>query len=210
MCNNFSMTRRYEQRRRAEQQEATRRRIVEAAIELHGTTGPARTTMSAVAERAGVQRNTLYRHFSDERMLLYACSALHGEQHPLPSPDDWREIREPVARARRGLGELYAYFEQNEAMIANVLRDAEVDPVTREVSTVRLGEPLAALRGALLDGWARSRGRRRARLEAMLDLAMSFHTWQSLVRDSGLASAGAAELMAAALGCAYGRPVDSA
>jgi AcrR family transcriptional regulator len=205
MCNNFAMTRRYEQRRRAEQQEETRRRIVEAAIELHGTTGPARTTMSAVAERAGVQRNTLYRHFPDERSLLYACSGVHGERHPLPGAEDWLEVADPVARARRGLGDLYAYFEQNEAMLANVLRDAEVDPVTREVSTLRLGEPVAALKRALLDGWPRAQGRRRARLEALVDLAMSFHTWQSLVRDSGLASAGAAELMASTLGCVEAR-----
>lgn len=195
------MARRYEQRRRAAKQEETRLRIVEAAIELHGTTGPARTTMSAVAERAGVQRNTLYRHFPDERALLYACSGLHGARHPLPSADGWRAIRDPLERARHGLGELYAHFERNEAMIANVTRDAEVDPVTREISTERMSEPMGALRSALLDGWARARGRRRTRLEAMIDLALSFRTWQSLVRDGGLDSADAAELMATTLGC---------
>jgi AcrR family transcriptional regulator len=193
------MTRRYEQRRRAEQQEETRRRIVEAAVELHAATGPARTTLSAVAERAGVQRNTLYRHFPDERSLLYACSGLYSGQHPLPSPDGWVAIADPVERARNGLGELYAYWEQNEQMMANVIRDAEVDPVTREVQAHRTAEPMAALRGALLAPWPRGRGFKR--LEAAVELALGFRTWQSLVRESGLTSAVAADLMATSLGC---------
>ncbi|HEU4703791.1 MAG TPA: helix-turn-helix domain-containing protein [Conexibacter sp.] len=193
------MTRTYQQRRRAEQQEETRLRIVEAAIELHATTGPARTTMSAVAERAGVQRNTLYRHFPDERALLDACSGLHGAQHPLPSPDAWAEIEDPVARARHGLSELYAYWEANEAMVANVLRDAEVHAATREVSRRSWGPPLAAMRQTLLAAWPRGRGRRR--LEAAVELALDFRTWQSLVRGSGLGGAAAADLMATTLGC---------
>jgi AcrR family transcriptional regulator len=200
MCNNLGMARKYEQTRRAEKQEDTRRRIVEAAVELHGVLGPAGTPMSAVAERAGVQRNTLYRHFPDQRSLLYACSGLHGAEHPLPSPDGWYEIGDPVERARRGLGALYAYWEENEAMTANVLRDAEVDPLTREVSSRSWGEPMGAIRDALLAAWPRGRGRKR--LAAAVDLAMAFHTWQSLVRGSELTSAAAADLMATTLGCA--------
>lgn len=200
------MTRRYEQRRRAAQQEETRLRIVEAAVELHGIAGPARTTMSAVAERAGVQRNTLYRHFPDERSLLDACSGLHAQQHPLPSAGDWTAIEDPVARARHGLGQLYAYWEANEAMVANVLRDAEVHEATREVSERGWGPPLAAMRDALLAGWPRGRGHGRRRVEAAVELALGFRTWRSLVRGSGLSSAAAADLMATALGCVAAAP----
>ena len=103
------MARKYEQKLRAEKQDETRRRIVEAAVELHGTVGPGATSLSAVAERAGVQRNTLYRHFPDERTLLFACSGHYSSQHPVPSTEGWSDIADPVERARHGLRALYAY-----------------------------------------------------------------------------------------------------
>src|SRR4051794_30065455 len=130
------MGRKYELRKRAERQEETRRRIVEAAVDLHGTIGPARTTVSAIAERAGVQRHTYYRHFPDDRTLGLACSGLYAERNPMPDPEPWRGIPDPEKRLRRGLEELYAYFERNEPMLSNVTRDAEVDPVTAELAAL--------------------------------------------------------------------------
>ena len=103
------MTRRYELKRGAEQQEATRRSIVEATMGLHESVGPARTTVSAVAERAGVQRLTVYRHFPDERALLAACSGHWVATNPAPDPGPWRKIRDPQERLRRALGEIYAF-----------------------------------------------------------------------------------------------------
>ena len=104
------MARKYEQRKRAEQQEETRERIVRAAVDLHRRVGPARTSLSAIAEEAGVQRNTLYRHFPDEGSLFQACSGAFFAEHPLPDPAPWKELDDPVERARRALGELYAYW----------------------------------------------------------------------------------------------------
>ncbi|MGH2968148.1 MAG: TetR/AcrR family transcriptional regulator, partial [Solirubrobacteraceae bacterium] len=103
--------------------QATRRRITEAAMELHGTIGPARTTMTAVAERAGVQRQTVYRHFANEEELLAACSRHFEAQHPLPDAGRWREIADPAERLRIALYELYAWYETTGAMWTNVLRD---------------------------------------------------------------------------------------
>ncbi len=80
----FVMARTYTLKRRAERQAQTRRRIVEATVDLHSTLGPARTTISDVAERAGVQRHTVYAHFPTERDLFYACSGLALERDPLP------------------------------------------------------------------------------------------------------------------------------
>lgn len=194
------MTRKYEQTRRAEQQEATRLRIVEAAVELHRTEGPARTTMSAIAELAGVQRNTLYRHFPDERAVLSACSAHFYAEHPIPAVDGWNTIVDPGERLRHGLGQLYAHWAETEEMTANVLRDAEVNPLVNEMLTTLGGPPLAAVREALLDAWPA--GRRTPDLEAALDLALRFPTWQSLVRGSGLSTVAAAILMARVVGCA--------
>ena len=69
-----AMKRRYELKERARRQAETKQRIVEAAVALHTSVGPARTTISAIAERAGVERHTVYAHFPDERTLFRACS----------------------------------------------------------------------------------------------------------------------------------------
>jgi AcrR family transcriptional regulator len=188
------MSRKYEQRKRAEQQDETRARIVRAAVELHGLLGPARTTVSAVAERAGVQRNTLYRHFPDDRSLVQACSALFGGENPLPDPAEWTETTDPLERARRALGELYAFWQQHEQLVGNVLRDAETDELIRETSAESWGVALAEIRDTIAAAWPR--GRQRKRVVAAAALAIDFRTWQSLVRHSGLSSQAAAQLMA--------------
>lgn len=189
------MSRKYELKRRAEQQELTRRRIIEAAIELHRTKGPARTTFSDVARRAGVQRHTLYRHFPDERALGMACSGHFSELHPPPDPAPWRSIVEPEDRLRRGLRELYDYFERTEDMFSCVLRDAEIDPLTREMLELRHRGPMERIREALAEGLPD-----KPRVMAALDLALDFHTWRNLVRRSELDREAAAETMIAALG----------
>src|SRR6187200_1095532 len=117
------MTRTYTLKRRAEQQAETRQRIVEAAVDLHGTVGPARTTFSMVAERAGVQRNTLYAHFPDERSLLLACSALSLERDPLPDPSSWRGIEDAEERLGVALAAIYAWYARNADLAGCVLRD---------------------------------------------------------------------------------------
>src|SRR5688572_23043788 len=126
--------------------EATRRRITEAAMELHGSVGPARTTMSAVAERAGVQRQTVYRHFPTEDDLFDACSGHFAETHPRPDVDAWRAVADPAERLEAALDELYAYYEGTEAMYTNLLRD--------ETLVAPVGARLPRFR-AYLDGAAR-------------------------------------------------------
>ena len=116
-----SLTRTYTLKKRAEQQAQTRQRIVEAAVDLHGTVGPANTTFSMVAERAGVQRHTLYAHFPDERSLLLACSALHGDRHPMPDAAVWRDIADRRERLETGLGAVYDWYARNESLTACVL-----------------------------------------------------------------------------------------
>ena len=118
--------RKYELKKRADDVAATRRRITEAAVALHGTLGPSRTTMSAVAEQAGVERRTLYRHFPTEADLFAACSAHYFSTNPWPDLGSWRAIPDPTRRLARALYELYAYYERTEPMLSNVLRDAEL------------------------------------------------------------------------------------
>jgi AcrR family transcriptional regulator len=186
------MARTYTLKRRAEQQAETRLRIVEAAVELHGTLGPAHTTISMVAEQAGVQRHTFYAHFPTERDLLFACSALSLERSPLPDPEPWRRIEDRAKRLRQGLGEIYAWYERNAALAGCVLRDAEQHDLTREIAGLRYGPYMTAYQDVLGAGLT-------AKQRAMLQLALSFFTWRTLARDGGLKRAAAIGVMVQAI-----------
>lgn len=187
------MTRKYDMKRRARRQEETRRRIVEATVELHKTVGTARTTISAIAEKAGVQRLTVYRHFPDERALFSACTGHWRAANPLPDPASWTQVIDPEERLRVALSEVYAYHRRTEPMIANVIRDAQVHPLTREVA-----EPYfrhwERMRYVLATGWG-VEDEHLALLLAALAHALDFQTWRSLARQQGLNDEQAAELM---------------
>jgi AcrR family transcriptional regulator len=186
--------RKYELKKRAEEMADTRRRITEAAIDLHGSVGPSRTTMSAVAERAGVERRTLYRHFPTEADLFTACSAHYFAAHPWPDLRAWSAIRDPQERLTRALDELYAYYEDTESMLRNVLRDAELVDVARDAVA-----PLRAYLDAaadLLVAGRPARGRRRELLEGAVRHALDFATWRSLSAN-GVGRADAVTLVAA-------------
>lgn len=194
--------RRYRKRLRAEQEKRTRERITKAAVKLHGSVGPARTTVSAVAREADVQRATVYRHFPDEASLFAACTAHYWAANPMPDPGAWSSIPAPAKRLRRALGELYGFYRRTEGMLEKTGRDA---PLVEAMAT-----PVAAFR-AYLDAVADAivtgrpeRGRARARLRAAVGHAISFPTWQSLVRQQGLAETDAVALMAALVESAGG------
>src|SRR2546423_4242678 len=104
------MARKYELKQRADSVSETRQRIVEATVELHTELGPARTTISAIAERAGVQRLTVYRHFPDERALFEACSGHWAAENPAPDPATWAAVDDPEERRRIALIEIYAFY----------------------------------------------------------------------------------------------------
>jgi AcrR family transcriptional regulator len=194
--------RRYEKRARAAQEEATRQRVVEAAIELHGTVGPARTTISAIAERAGVRRATVYRHFPDERALLLGCSSAWVERNPLPDPAAWASIADPAARLEAALDALYGWHEQVEPMLSAILRDMDAVPVIAELQTGRLAY-LADVEDGLVRGWG-ARGRAATRLRAALGLALDFFAWRTL-HERGLGRADAVAVMTAAVRAAGAR-----
>ena len=163
------MTRTYTLKKRAEQQAETRRRIVEAAVELHGSVGPALTTLSQVAERAGVQRHTLYAHFPDERSLYLACSGLTLERDPLPDAEAWRTVEDQRERLSIGLLAIYRWYDRNAELTGCVLRDAEYHPLTKDIAALRFGPYWAAYQEVL--GVALN-----MRQRAVLGLALSFFT----------------------------------
>ena len=193
--------RKYELKKRAEQMAETHLRITEAAIELHGTVGPSRTTLSAVAERAGVERRTLYRHFPTEAALFAACSTHYFTANPWPDLASWRAIRDPQQRLERALDELYAYYERTEPMLTNVLRDAELVDFARDAVA-----PLHAYleeAAEILSTGRQARGRRRQLLKGALRHALAFSTWRSL-STNGIGRSDAAKLNTALIAAADG------
>ena len=183
------MTRPYKLKRRAELQDETRQRIVDATIELHQTIGPTATTISEIADRAGVGRVTVYRHFPDELTLARACSGKYLQQHPPPDPERWQEIADPEDRLRSALRETYAYHRATRRMFSHVLADARDHPVMTPYH-----EHWQRATDVLLEPWP-ERGRQKNLLRAALALALSFDTWRALCDEQGLTDAQAAELM---------------
>jgi AcrR family transcriptional regulator len=178
----------YRLRARAAAMERTRARITSAAIELHGTIGPAATTMSGVAARAGVTRATLYRHFPTEAALLAACSAEWRSANPSPDPATWAAIRDPRKRLSFALGSLYLWYRSAEAMRANLLRDLDVLP-----DPIRIG--IASYPAAIVEVLDAAWPRRSRLRRAALGHAVAFETWRSLARE-GLTDEEAARMMA--------------
>jgi AcrR family transcriptional regulator len=186
-------TRKYEKKRRAEQESETRRRIVEAVFALHGEIGPARTTIKAIAQRAGVERLTVYRHFADEGAIFAACDAHFRSETPPPDPAAWADIVDPAERLRAALVAFYGFYRRGENMIANAERDAVGLPALAVLMAPR-DAILAAVREDLLAAWAVG-DRALTRLAAAIAHALRFDTWRSLARVEGLEDAEAAELM---------------
>lgn len=179
------MTRKYELNKRAERQDATRQRIVEATVSLHEEIGPARTSISAIAHRAGVERLTVYRHFATEGDIFRACSARYDELHPLPGGTAWQAIDDPFDRLTFGLTELYRYFAETERMMSAVMRDAPSTPSMAE-SFAHYEQRFRVLFALLVTGFV-AKGIPADRVQVPIRLAIDFHTWQILMREQGMA-----------------------
>jgi AcrR family transcriptional regulator len=194
-------TRKYLKRKRAIREDATRLRITEVLVELHGTVGPANTTVTEVAERAGVSRMTVYNHFPTETALFEACSSHWLAQNPPPDPAAWAAISDPEARLRPGLGELYRWYRSSQDMLGNVLRDADLVPAVGEVLDARWWPYLERFVD-VFEG-APSPGPEATDRRAAIRLVVDFRTWQALA-GSGLDDERAAALAARMVTCAVG------
>jgi AcrR family transcriptional regulator len=185
-------TRPYRMKRRAESQQETRLRITQSAVELHGTVGPSRTSMSAVAEHAGVRRSTVYRHFADEAALFDACTAHWAAANPPPDLGAWAKITDPDERMGVALRDLYAFYRRTAPMLDNLFRDETTVPLVRERFAAFRGY-FEAARDTLMTGRG-LRGGARRRTHAALGHAIAFSTWKSLAQEQRLDDTEAATL----------------
>lgn len=171
----------YRQSKRAESQAETHRALARAAFELHESVGPAKATISAIAERAGVQRLTVYRHFPDDAAIFAACTAYSFEHDPPPNPDHWQAIASPELRLSTALDELYGYYGRHRQLFINLYRDEAIPTVGK--SLARREELLK--RGVAILAEGRTAGDRRL-LIAALGHVLDFQVWRSLTDGQGL------------------------
>ena len=183
------MTRSYQLKRRAERQDETRQKIIEAAISLHQAKGLAATSMSDIAERAKVGRVTVYRHFPDEAALVSACSGQYFERHPFPDPETWRSIKNATERLRHALRETYAYHRETDPMLSSVYDEARNHPLM-----VPYHAHWQRAANVLVSAWP-AKGRQETMLQAAFVLALGYETWRTLVRNQDLTDDQAVELM---------------
>jgi len=185
------MTRTYQKTKRAEREAETRRRIVEATVALHTSVGPGRTTISAIADRAGVQRHTVYSHFPEEATLFAACTSHWALLHPLPPAERWEAAADPLERLALALREIWAWYADVDSDLELFFRDAELVPAVRADMT-RYAERLTALADRLAADLGSS-----STVRAAVGHALAFETWRSLVRREGLTTTDAADAMLA-------------
>ena len=195
----------YRKGKRAASELQTRQRIIEATVALHEGVGPARTTVKAIADRAGVQRATVYKHFPDLQALFQACTTHYYERHPMPDPNEWSVIRPPAERLLAALADLYAWYGETEQMLSTGIRDMEIIPAAGREAFLRYFDDV---RKALMAG-RRERGRARARVSGAIGHAISFSTWHSLVREQGVSNDDSVALMAAMVDAASRRSLDA-
>jgi len=189
---------------RAEHVGQTRQRIVDAAVQLHGSIGPAATTIAAIAELAQVTRLTVYRHFPDEAALFEACSGHWLSQQRPPDPASWCDISEPADRLRAGLADLYRFYRAGADMLTRIYHDLGALP---QVHQLRLAERDKHHRDILAAPFAAGRGQRR-RIRAIIGHASSFWTWHSLCIEQGLTDAEAIEIMTGTVRAALATPAQ--
>ncbi len=174
--------RKYTKSLRAEQQDKTREKIVEAAVVLHQSLGPANTSIKAIAEKAGVQRLTVYRHFPDDASLFMACSSHYFAQYPPPNMADWTSIADPKERTRQALLSFYRFYRITENMLTSVYRDID------KVEALRLPMEqfhgyLDQVRDDLLACW-QPKPADKKNLAVTLGHALRFSTWASLKNEN--------------------------
>jgi AcrR family transcriptional regulator len=200
--------RRYRKRERARQEAETRLRITEAVMELHRTVGPANTTVTDVAEKAGVGRMTVYNHFPTDYELIEACSTHWSQINPLPDPERWALIGDPEERLDSALRELYAWYSQTEDMMGKVLRDAPIVPALGELMEERWFSLIAFMVDVLARGRG-ARGSRAKRVRAAIRLAVDFWSWRNLTAHGGLDNRQAAAVAADSVRAAAGEPAGN-
>ncbi len=161
-----------------------RRRMQEAALELFGERGYARTTAAEVAERAGLTERTFFRHFPDKREVLFADDVLRDLLAATVAAAP--EGAAPVEAVAAGLDTVAEELQGRREAVARRARIIAAHAELRERELTKLASWSDALEGVL-----RGRGVSRpdARLLAEVSVAafrVAYRRWLDEGPERGL------------------------
>jgi AcrR family transcriptional regulator len=170
----------YRQTARAAATQATRDRILDAALALFWEAPDVEATLDAVAARAGVTVQTVIRHFAGRDGVVAAAAEREAARVAAE--------RDPAAAAgdpRRAIADLVAHYERIGEGVLRMLADERRIPALATVAAQGRAFHhawVSAVFADALDGLEPDvRRRRHAELAALTDV----HVWK-LLRDGGL------------------------
>jgi AcrR family transcriptional regulator len=99
----------YRSRLRADQAQETRRRVLEAALQLFVERGYAGTTVTAVADHAGVSPETIYLALGGKRGLLEGVMDITGPHGSVAEDDQWWHMVAQLPSASERLDKMVEY-----------------------------------------------------------------------------------------------------
>ena len=127
--------RKYTMGKRRAAVEETRRRILEATLELHSEKGIFGTSWQDIANRADVSVGTVYKHFPSLDVLVPACGELMYAISRPPSLEDAPEIFGGAdsleERLERLISELFDFYERGAPYIETDFQERRL-PAVRE------------------------------------------------------------------------------
>ena len=131
---------------------STRSRLITATVSLLAEHGMAGTTMTAIADRAGVSRPTLYKHFPDVDHIIAALArqefaAFREELDALIDPG-WSGVDKLDALIRAHL----RYFASEPDRIGEGSFEAGMSPVVREAVESELVDHHARIVDVITEG----------------------------------------------------------
>ncbi|TDD51820.1 TetR/AcrR family transcriptional regulator [Nonomuraea terrae] len=189
------MARRYSMTKRAQAIEGTRQRLMTAAMDLVMETGGANVPMTAIAERADVSVRTAYNHFASVDALLTAAMAAINEQFASLAPAPVTDHRSPEGALREFVRRWFQEMARQEDRLAALVMIRDAPELERALTTAREIR-LERVRSVL--AIAQESGRLRAPLDEAAAVAFvqtSYQSWVALVRQLGLSSEEAADLV---------------
>jgi AcrR family transcriptional regulator len=127
------------------------RDVLEATLALLARDGYRRLSVDAVAERSGVAKTTIYRHFRNKADLATAAlAAFANPQDDPPLPDDPRAaLEEHLERFRRRMA------AKGMGVLASMLQEDE-DPELLELHRARIIRPRTLMARRSLEAGVRS------------------------------------------------------
>ena len=175
--------RKYVSEARRAQVEETRHRILESLAQVVAESGEGEVIFEAIAQKAGIERRTVFRYFPNREALMRAFWSWINERLAAQTlPKDFEDLLKlPI--------EVFSGFDRNEGIIRASLHSS----TGREMRLAALSERRKSFRKAVSDGLNEVSPVERKRMEAAAHLLYSAAAWETLKDYGGLSGREAGE-----------------